>query len=119
MTSYLSELISKLNLAISEDDRVKRLNELDKKLSSNEEVMALAYKKDMCLIDFEDALKHFGENSKELIVAQRKLYEAKLALDLHPLVNEYNAAYKEVRKIYDLINKELFKDFSYMGGYHD
>lgn len=119
MTQTLIELIDKLNEAIKEDKRVKVLNELDSKLNSDEEVMALAYKKDMALLEFEDALKHFGENSKEAVEAQKRLYEAKLNLDLNPLVKEYNMAFKEVRKIYDLINKEIFNELTSKGVNYD
>ena len=73
----------------------------------------------MAVLEYEDALKHFGENSKEAATAQKKLYEAKLNLDLNPLVKEYNEAFKEVRKIYDLINKELFGEFASKGAFND
>ena len=92
MNSSLLEKVNNLKLALDKDSRVILLNELDKKLNASEEVMKLSYKKDMALVKFEDALKHFGENSSEVKEAQKELYEAKKNLDLHPLVIEYNKA---------------------------
>lgn len=109
-----NELLEKLLLLKSElksDKRVQKLDELEKALNSNEEVMKLAYKKDMASVAFDDALKHFGENSKEAREALKKLHEAKYALDVHPLVQEYNEAYKTVRLLYEYISKELFGEF--------
>ena len=108
MNSSLNEKIITLKESIDNDPRVIRLNELDKKLSSNEEVMTLSYKKDVALVNFEDALKHFKEDSEEVRNAQKALYEAKKNLDLHPLVKEYNEVYKQVRLLYNKINQELF-----------
>lgn len=112
MNDQLLNKLESLKLALEKDERIIGLNLLDEKMNKNEEVMALAYKKDMAALDFEDALKHFGEKAKETQVAQKRLYEAKLSLDTHPLVKEYNEAYKEVKILYNKINDELFKDFS-------
>lgn len=103
--------LTKLKEAINNDPRVLKLNELNKKLDNDDEVMKLAYKKDMASVSYEDALKHFGKDSKEASDAQKRLYEAKLNLDNNELVKEYNHAYKEVRELYNLINKELFSKF--------
>ena len=112
MDNSLSESLAKLKEAIENDPRVLRLEEIDKKINENEEIMKLAYKKDMALLAYEDNLKHFKEDSKEVKDAQKSLYEAKLSLDNHPLVKEYNKAYKEVRELYNKINEVLFKKFT-------
>jgi len=107
-------LLEKLNLlknALDNDERVILLNSLDKEISNNEEVMKLSYKKDVMVSEYEEASRHFSEGSKELEIAQKKLYEAKLVLDSHPLVVKYNKAYQEVRKLYENVNNELFKEF--------
>ena len=111
MNDSLANSLTNLKEAIEKDERVLRLSELDKKLNENEEVMKLAYKKDMALVSYEDALKHFKEDSKEVRDAQKRLNEAKLSLDNHPLVKEYNEAYKDVRLLYNKINEELFSRF--------
>lgn len=112
MDDSLLTSLENLKEAIEKDPRVLRLNELDQKLNNNEEVMKLAYQKDMALLSYEDAQKHFGKDSKEVSDALKRLHEAKLSLDNHPLVQEYNDAYKEVRKIYDMINIAIFDKFS-------
>ncbi len=108
MNQELSIALSSLKEAIENDERVILLNKLDKELNNDEEVMKLAYQKDMAVLDYEDSIKHFGDNSKETLEAQKKLYQAKLALDSHPLVKRYNEAYKEVRLMYKKINDSLF-----------
>ena len=100
---------------IENDENVLKVKELDKKMNESEEVMKLAYQKDMALVDYESALNHFGANSKEVKVAQKKLYEAKLALDSHPLVKEYNSYFSKVRLLYKKINSELFGEFASKG----
>ena len=111
MTNSLVEKLTLLKKELESDPRVLKLNELDKKLNENEEVMKLAYKKDMASVEFDDALKHFGENSKEAKEALKKLHDAKYDLDVHPLVDEYQKAYKEVRLLYEHVSKELFGEF--------
>lgn len=112
MDAALLESLENLKEAIDNDPRVLKINELDKKLNEDEEVMKLAYQKDMALLAYEDALKHFKDGSKEVSEAQKRLHEAKLSLDSHPLVKQYNEAYKEVRKLYEKINEVLFKRFN-------
>ena len=112
MEQVLLEALTSLKKSLENDPRVISLNEVEKRLNNNEEVMILSYKKDMALISYEDAVKHFGEASKEALLKQKELYKAKLALDNHPLVQEYNEKYKLVREMYNEINKELFEDFS-------
>lgn len=112
MNESLLLKLQNLKSAIENDERVLNLKKIEKEMNDSEEVQVLAYKKDMMAISFEDCLKHYGENSNETREAQKSLYEAKLALDEHTLVKKYNEAYKEVRILYNKINKELFEDFS-------
>lgn len=97
---------------IANDPRMIHLLELEKKMNENEEVMALAYKKDMAAVNYSDVLNHFSEDSEEAKKALKELHEAKLNLDQHPLVREYLNAYKEVRELYDEINEILFSNFA-------
>ena len=97
---------------LNKDPRIIKLNELEKKMNEDEEVMSLAYKKDMASVNYSDVLNHFKEKSKEAQKALKELHEAKLNLDNHPLVKEYMKAYKEVRELYEEINKILFANFT-------
>ena len=78
---------------LEKDPRIIKLNELEKKMNDDEEVMALAYKKDMAAVNYSDVLNHFSEESPEAHKALKELHEAKLNLDNHPLVREYLKAY--------------------------
>ena len=111
MDAELATLLNNLKTAIENDERVLALKQIDDKLNKDEEVMKLAYQKDMASLSYEDALKHFPKDSKEVKDAQIRLHQAKLALDNHPLVKQYNEAYKNVRLMYEKINEELFSSF--------
>ena len=97
---------------LENDPRVIHLNDAEKRMDESDEVMALAYKKDMAAIKYSDTLNHFKEDSKEAQEALKELHQAKYDLDSHPLVKDYLKAYKEVRELYDEINKILFSSFS-------
>ena len=111
MNNALYEELYELKETMKNDPRFVRLNELDKQLNENEEVMKLSYQKEMAIVEYEDALNHFGKDSKELQKAQQKLAKCKLNLDNHPLVKEYYLALQKVREMDRQINHKLFDDF--------
>lgn len=108
MNQELYDKVEALKKEIDNSPEVKELNRLNSLLEKDEDVMRLCYKKDMAVLAYEDALKHFGEQSVELEKAQKALAQAKLELDLNPLVKEYNKQFKIVNSMYDKINKEIF-----------
>ena len=97
---------------LDNDERVILLDDLEKKMNENEEVMALAYQKDLAVNDYSDALNHFSSDSEEVKKAQHNLFIKKEALDNHPLVSDYLKAYSEVRDLYYQINEILFNNLS-------
>ena len=97
---------------LDSDIRIIKLNELEKKMNDNEEVMALSYQKDLAVSNYSDALNHFSKDSKEVKDAHHLLYLAKEKLDNHPLVREYLEAYKEVRDLYLNLNDILFSNLA-------
>ena len=97
---------------LSQDERVVLLNKLEKEMNDNEEVMALAYQKDLAISNLSDAINHFGENSEEAKKAQHELFLKKEALDNHQLVRDYLKAYQEVRELYFNLNDILFSNLS-------
>lgn len=111
MNEKLANSLSLLKREIENSEEMKKLKFLDKQMSENEVVIRLAYKKDMASVKYDDALKHFGENSQEANSAQKELYQAKLKLDKNELVIQYMEQYKIVKKMYDKINEELFVPF--------
>ncbi len=102
------QLSYELKELLSSDERVILLNSLEKEMNDNEEVMKLSYKKDMEVSNLEFMMNHFSNESEEVKMAQKKLHEAKLELDNHPLVRKYLNAYSEVRDLYMNINEKLF-----------
>lgn len=112
MNQILFDKVQELKVAIENSEEVKELNRLNALLENDEEVMKLCYRKDCAVTEYEDALKHFGENSNEALNAQKRLHEAKLALDSNEIVKKYNEQFRIVRNIYDKINKEIFNPFN-------
>ena len=112
MANDIYSLASELKDLLSQDSRLILLDELDKKLSNNEEVMALSYQKDLAVSQYSDALNHHSSDSEEIKKYQHELFIKKEALDNHPLVKEYLKAYAEVRNLYYQINEILFGDLS-------
>ena len=100
-----------LKEAIEKDPRILLLNQLEKEIENNEEVMVLSYKKDVALANYEDTIKYFKDDQDKIQEAQKLLAESKYNLDIHPLVKQYNKAYLEVKLMYEEINKQLFYIF--------
>ena len=95
---------------LKDDPRLVLLNNLEDQMNNNEEVMALAYQKDLAVSAYSDALNHFSNDSEEAKKAQHELHLKKEALDNHPLVREYLKAYAQVRDLYFQINDILFSE---------
>lgn len=112
MNNSLYEEVYKLRDQMKSDPRFLALKEIDEKLNNNEEVMKLAYQKEMAIVEYEDALNHYGKNSAELKKAQQNLAKCKLNLDNHPLVKEYYLALQKVREMDRKVNEKLFDDFN-------
>ena len=112
MDQILLNKATKLKEELDNLPEVKELERLNSLLNENEDVMRLAYKKDMCATKYEDVIRYFGKESDEALEAQKALHLAKLELDKHELVQAYNKQYKIVRKIYDKINEEIFNPFN-------
>lgn len=112
MNQVLLEKLNNLKEEIENSPEVQELNKLNALLENDEEVMKLCYRKDVAVTNYEDALKHFGENSQETLNAQKLLHEAKLNLDNNELVKKYNKQYIIVREMYDRINEVIFNPFN-------
>ena len=112
MEKDIYSLAFELKELLAQDERIIKLNELEKKMNENEEVMALSYQKDLAVSAYSDALNHFSEDSKEVKEARHNLFLAKEKLDNHPLVKEYLKAYNKVRDLYFNMNDILFSNIS-------
>ena len=111
MDILLREKIKELSDLLKNDARIIKLNELEKKMESSEEVMALSYKKDIAAMNYSDSIKYFGEEHKNTKEKLKALHQAKILLDSHPIVKDYLHAYSSVKILLKSINDILFKDF--------
>ena len=112
MNKDIYTLAGELKDLLTNDERIIRLNKLEKELENNDEVMALSYQKDLADSNYSDALNHFDDNSDEVKKFRHDLFIKKEALDNHPLVKDYLSAYSEVRDLYFQINELLFGNLS-------
>lgn len=112
MNERLFYLTNEVKKCLNEDNRIISLNIIEKEMNDNEEVMALAYQKDMALDEYNQILKIYSDNSEEANKARHNLYLKKKELESHPLVKKYLKAYQEVRILYELINEKLFSYLS-------
>lgn len=90
---------------LASDSRINDLNEKEKLMKENEEVLALVKKKDLAVMQYENSLKISTKDNKE---EQKALHQSKLELDSHPVVRAYLDAYVKVRDLYFAINDILF-----------
>ena len=104
----LYQKINELKELLDHDERIKKLLEAEAKMNVSQEVQLLSYKKDVASSEYSDILNHFDRESETAYKYQKKLYEAKKALDEHPLVKEYMSCYIVVRDLYNEINSVLF-----------
>ena len=107
-----SDLVCKcldLNELIKNTDEYKALIEAEKIMEESEEVSLLAYKKDMVIVELEDAMKHYGKNSEESLKVEKKLAETTYLLNSHPLVIDYKNKLNTLNSLYKQIEKILFK----------
>lgn len=103
-------LAYELKELIEKDERFIVYNEKEKAMENNEEVMALAYNKDLKETYLSDTLKHFPSSSPEARKARVELFRASERLDAHPVVKEYIEASKKIDELYKEINDILFTD---------
>ena len=112
MANDIYNLAGELKEMLDNDERIIRLNALEKELNNNEEVMALSYQKDVAVSAYSDALNYYARDSEEMKKYQKEMHLKKEALDNHPLVRSYLQVYCEVRDLMFQINEILFKDLS-------
>lgn len=114
MDEKLFELSTKLKNAIQNDSRIVVLNLAEAEMENDNDAKILSYKMDCAVNDYNEMIRLFGLNSKETRRAQKVLYEAKKQLEELPSVRLYLEKYKDVRSLYEEINKTLFNDFNFV-----
>ncbi|MBP5091118.1 MAG: YlbF family regulator [Bacilli bacterium] len=111
MRRELLEKLSEFAALLDSDPRLVALNEEEKVINGNEEVLSLSKELKKAEETFEDARSHYGEKGELTKQAQKALFAAKLSLDSHPEVKKYNEAYVQVKDLYLYIDDILFSDF--------
>ena len=104
-------LTDELKKEMDKDPRFLRLQEVEERMNNDEEVMRLAYQKDLKSDHYNDLLKIYDDKHPLVVSARKELVEAKANLESHPLVKEYLNAYKEVKMLLYKVNDILFSDF--------
>ena len=89
-------------------DEYRNLLKAEKEMEQSNEVMILSYKKDMAIVDYEDALKHYSRNSIEVLKAEKILSETAYNLNQHPLVKSYKENLDKLNQLYEEIDKIIF-----------
>ena len=92
--------IRDLGDALRNDPRIIRLKELEERLYDDESLRPLIERKDAASDDFDRIASYRSPNHPEYVEARKRLHQAKLALDTHPLAEEYTKAYVVVREPY-------------------
>ena len=87
------------------------IKEIEKEMESNQEVIDLVMKFESVQREYSSGLNHYDENSKELLEIQKRLYEAKLNLDSHPLVEKYYSLLSEVNEPLRYLEMKLLSLF--------
>lgn len=105
-------LSEQLKKTLDNDPRLIALNEAEEKMNNDKSVISLVIAKEKALNEYNDILSHFDRESETAHKYQKKLYEAKKALEEHPLVKDYLAKYQVVRMLYQQIEDILFSDLN-------
>lgn len=105
--SLLNDLLDLRNKVLNSEE-YKNLIIKNELIEKSDDVKILSYKKDMAILKYEDALKHYSKNSLEVLNEEKNMAKAIYNLNNNELVKEYNKAFEKFSAIYDEINLELF-----------
>jgi cell fate (sporulation/competence/biofilm development) regulator YmcA (YheA/YmcA/DUF963 family) len=108
MNISLSKSLDGLKSAIENDERIIRLNELEKKLYDDPSLLELVKKKDDLEREYNTVLSYKDKDSDEAKRVGKALHDAKMELDTYPLAKEYSEAYIAVRDLYMQIDDIIF-----------
>ncbi len=109
MKKELLDAIVSFKEACRNDPRFLRLKESEASALSSPEVISLHQKMETIMIAYQEALSHGSSDKAHL---ERELHSAKLALDNHPLMKEYNEAFVAVRDLQLYFDDILFGPFN-------
>lgn len=108
MNLQLIEKIDTLREDIKNSSEYLELEKATFDMENDSEIQFLCYKKDMLILEYEDALKIYDKNSKEILLINKKMSEIIKEINSKEKVIRYNDALKKYNDILDCINKEVF-----------
>ena len=112
MDEQLISLLDKVKNDVKETDEYRVFYDIQKEIESDEEIMRLSYLKDQALINYEVALRHYGENDANTLKASKEMSQAIYELSNHPLVKKYNKALESYNLLLNEFAKEAFGEFN-------
>lgn len=112
MNEELYLALYELKTSLKNDERVITLEKLNEQLENDEQVQILSYRLDVASREYNDILKIYDMNHEIAKEYQKRLHLAKMELDKLDIVKRYNKAYREVKELYDIVNKEIFYPFT-------
>lgn len=108
MDLKIIELVDKLGESIKKENIYKEFIEIENVLNASDEVKILSYKKDIAIMNYEDALSHYDKNSQEVLDASKRMSEAIYALNQNEIVTNYNEKLAKLNDFLKEVSKELF-----------
>lgn len=108
--------IDKISNVLNSRECLKQIKEIEKKMENDQEVILLVMEFEKAQREYSSSLNHYDEDSKEVLFYQKKLYDKKLKLDSHPLVEEYYSLLKEVNEPLRYLEMKLLSLFTFKNG---
>lgn len=109
MELALIEKILELKDLIKNSSKYISLYSKEKELENNKEAILLSYKKDLAIMDYEDNLKHFDKNSKEVLQSKEKLSKAIFKLNDLKITKEYKSLLENFNELMKEVENILFR----------
>ena len=103
--------IDELSEILNSRECISKIKEIETKMENDPSVISLVMEFEKAQRDYSSSLNHYEEDSSEVLGYQKILYEKKLKLDSHPLVEEYYSLLKEVNEPLRYLEMKLLSQF--------
>ena len=103
--------IDELGKLLNSRECVLQIKEVEKQMVNEPRVISLVMEFEKAQREYSSSLNHYDEDSKEVLGYQKILYEKKLNLDSHPLVEKYYSLLKEVNEPLRYLEMKLLSQF--------
>lgn len=103
--------IDDISELLKDRECVTKIKEIEHEMENDPEVIKLVIAFENAQREYSSSLNHYDENSIEVKMYQKHLYEKKLELDSHPLVKEYYSILREVNEPLRYLEMKLLSLF--------